>query len=315
MNYQYLPSTFIHNLINKYLVCHDQLKASIIYKELLVLNEQTFATMLRSSSQINLTELFRSIIRNYSKYIEINECLCIENLTVSWPYILPRSFDVNTLNKPDLLTSHELNFFHLYGEIPPTPPQIVTAFQDFHYNLTQRFSFNKIAPFINFNLFSLLGGSVLMSILHDVPETMTSDLDFFYVSHSFNNFIQTIRTIQHNLSNIYFTKNTILSRERVYQRELILCTTIRELIQESTSQKKILLQFIYHPKLLSIETYLMAFELDIAQIAYNGRKVVCTWAWIWSINTSTFICYNLTNNIHTLKRAAVRIKKIFATRF
>ncbi|CAF0825424.1 unnamed protein product [Adineta steineri] len=201
------------------------------------------------------------------------------------------------------------NFFHLYGKIPPTPPPIVTTFQEFYYNLTQRFSFYKIAPFIDFNLFSLLGGSVLMSILRDVPETMTSDLDFFYVGHSFNNFIQTIRTIQRNLANIYFTKNTILSRERVYQTELILCTTIRELIQESASQKKIILQFIYHPKIFSIETYLMAFDLDIAQIAYNGREVVCTWAWIRSINTGTFICYNLTNNIYTLKRAAVRIEK------
>ncbi|CAF0877434.1 unnamed protein product [Adineta steineri] len=249
--------------------------------------------MLRSSSQINLTELFRSIIRNYSKYIEINECLRIENSTVSWPYILPRLFsyspfiyrpnytlvnifDVPFVLQPDLLTSRELNFFHLYGEIPPTPPPIVTTLQEFYYNLTQRFSFNKIAPLIDFNLFSLLGGSVLISILRHVPETMTSDLDFFYVGHSFNNFIKTIRTIQRNLGNIYFTKNTILSRERVYQTELILCTTIRELIQESASQKKIILQFIYHPKVVSIEPYLMAFDLGIAQIAYNGREVVCT---------------------------------------
>ncbi|CAF2077940.1 unnamed protein product [Rotaria magnacalcarata] len=72
-------------------------------------------------------------------------------------------------------------------------------------------------------------------------------------------------------------------------------------------RKKLILQFIYHPNVTSIETYLMAFDLDIIQMCFNGEKVLCTWACIRALNTGTFICYNLTNNLTTLARSAIRI--------
>ncbi|CAF1310575.1 unnamed protein product [Rotaria sordida] len=78
-------------------------------------------------------------------------------------------------------------------------------------------------------------------------------------------------------------------------------------MNESHTRKKLTLQFIYHPSITSIETYLMAFDLDIIQMCFNGEKVLSTWACIRALNTGTFICYNLTNNLTTLGRTAIRI--------
>ncbi len=51
MDIQYLPSTVIHDIVNQYLTGH---KISYIVKEYLCLNEQTFATILRSSYELDL---------------------------------------------------------------------------------------------------------------------------------------------------------------------------------------------------------------------------------------------------------------------
>jgi hypothetical protein len=90
----------------------------------------------------------------------------------------------------DLISSHEEKFFRLFDQTPPVSPQIVRTLQDFKNNLINRFVFDKIHPFINFDEFILAGDSVLMSILHHAPCNMTADLDFFYVDHSFNDFIR-----------------------------------------------------------------------------------------------------------------------------
>lgn len=82
------------------------------------------------------------------------------------------------------------SFFQLYGENPQISPEIVSNFEQFYSNLIQRFQFDKIAPFIDFNKFNLAGGSVLISMLQNAPEPISSDIDFFYIGPTFNNFIQ-----------------------------------------------------------------------------------------------------------------------------
>ncbi|CAF3402683.1 unnamed protein product, partial [Rotaria sp. Silwood2] len=48
---------------------------------------------------------------------------------------------------------------------------------------------------------------------------------------------------------------------------------------------------------------------------FNGEKVLCTWACIRTLNTGTFICYNLTNNLETLAQSAIRISKYYQKNF
>ncbi|CAF3640616.1 unnamed protein product [Rotaria socialis] len=230
MNHPKLPSTVMHDLINVNLICNDQLKVSYILKDYLCINEQIFATILRSSCNLNLKNLFNDCIKDSIQYVQEEHRIIVKNSTISWPYILPQSFDLRTLNKvwayyatdlfalytrlfsyspfvyrpkhtlidifelpfvfrPASLSFHELNFYKIYGNDLPTPPKIVRTFQEFKDNLINRFSFDKISSFIDFNQFILAGGSVLMSLLQNAASCIASDLDLFYIGEGFRNFI------------------------------------------------------------------------------------------------------------------------------
>ncbi|CAF4875125.1 unnamed protein product, partial [Rotaria socialis] len=356
MNHPKLPSTVMHDLINVNLICNDQLKVSYILKDYLCINEQIFATILRSSCNLNLKNLFNDCIKDSIQYVQEEHRIIVKNSTISWPYILPQSFDLRTLNKvwayyatdlfalytrlfsyspfvyrpkhtlidifelpfvfrPASLSFHELNFYKIYGNDLPTPPKIVRTFQEFKDNLINRFSFDKISSFIDFNQFILAGGSVLMSLLQNAASCIASDLDLFYIGEGFRNFIDIFEKTHRNLRNFHFVKQRVLSYRRVYELEITLGSSILEIINESKIRKKLTIQFIYHPCVTSIETYLMAFDLDIIQICFNGEKVLSTWACIRALNTGTFICYNLTNDLVTLVRSAVRIGKYYQRNF
>ncbi|CAF3627229.1 unnamed protein product [Rotaria sp. Silwood1] len=229
-------------------------------------------------------------------------------------YIIDDVEQFNTLKfllvvvlRPDSLSIHEQDFYKVYGNHAPTPPELVETLEDFKNNLINRFRFDKISPFIDFNHFVLAGGSVLMCFLRNTSQFINSDLDFFYIGQDFKHFINILSNIYGNLCDYYFVKQRVLSNRRVYELEITLGSTIFEIINESHTRKKLTLQFIYHPSITSIETYLMAFDLDIIQMCFNGEKVLSTWACIRALNTGTFICYNLTNNLTTLARSAIRI--------
>lgn len=82
-----------------------------------------------------------------------------------------------------------------------------------------------------------------------------------------------------------------------------------EVLGEPNNPNKTVLQFIYHPSISCIQSYLMAFDLDIVQVSFNGKEVFSTWSFIRALNTGTFICFNLTNDSSTLGRTALRIAK------
>ncbi|CAF4065563.1 unnamed protein product, partial [Adineta steineri] len=211
MNRDILPSLVIQKIVDNSLTCHDQLIVSHTLHEYLYVNDGFLATILRSSNQINLYYLFQAIITDNSYYIQKEESVLLKDTLISWPYLLPQSFDVHTLNKvwayyrtdlfslyvrlfsyspfvyrpkytlvnifkvpfllkPDSLTSYEQHFFKLHGQYPPVPPHVISNFEQFYSNLIQRFQFDKIAPFIDFNKFILAGGSVLISMLRNVSQ-------------------------------------------------------------------------------------------------------------------------------------------------
>ncbi|CAF3751172.1 unnamed protein product [Rotaria socialis] len=199
MNHPKLPSTVMHDLINVNLICKDRLKVSYVLKDYLCINEQIFATILRSLSHLNLKNLFNDCIKDSIQYVQ------------------------------------EEN--------------------------------------------------------HIIEKT------------------------HRNLRNFHFVKQQVQSYRRVYELEITLGSRILEIINESKIPKKLAIQFIYHPCVTSSETYLMAFDLDIIQICFNGEKVLSTWACIRALNTGAFICYNLTNDLVTLGRSAVRIGKYYQRNF
>ncbi|CAF1257752.1 unnamed protein product [Rotaria sordida] len=262
-----------------------------------------------SDDSSNITEIMLSDLVEKQRLIFSN-LRCIYDISSGIIKHVERQDSIQIIIlQPDSLSFYEQNFFQLYGQNSPISPGIVSSFQEFYSNLIQRFQFDRIAPFIDFNEFNLAGGSVLISMLRNAPQPISSDLDFFYVGPTYDNFIQSFATVRQNLSNLYVVKQTILLKRRVYQLEIIFASTMAEVLGEPNKPNKIVLQFIYHPSISYIQSYLMAFDLDIVQVSYNGKEVLCAWSFIRALNTGTFICFNLTNDLSTLGRTVLRIAK------
>jgi len=115
MDFGRLPLLVIQNIVDNYLTCHDQLTFSHSLTEYLHINDRLLATILRSSYEIDLSYLSRAIIRNNSRYIEQEQSLSLRNTSISWPYLLPRSFDFNTLNK--VWAYYRTDLFSLYARL------------------------------------------------------------------------------------------------------------------------------------------------------------------------------------------------------
>ncbi|CAF2149136.1 unnamed protein product [Rotaria magnacalcarata] len=94
-----LPSIVTQDIVDSYLTCHDQVIASHTLTEYFHINDGLLSTILISAHQIDLCNLFRTLIKNNSRYIEQEESFLFRDTLISWPYLLPRSFDFITLNK------------------------------------------------------------------------------------------------------------------------------------------------------------------------------------------------------------------------
>lgn len=90
-----LPLIVIQDIVDNYLTCHNQLTVTYALTEYVHVNNGLFATILKSSHQIDLSYLCQTIIRNNSRYTEQERSLLLRNTSISWPYLLPRSFDFN----------------------------------------------------------------------------------------------------------------------------------------------------------------------------------------------------------------------------
>jgi hypothetical protein len=115
MNHPLLPATVIHDLINNYLTCHDQLKTGHVLKDYLDINEQILATILRSSYHICLKNLFDPLITKSFRYVKEPYRVSVRQSVISWPYNLPQSFDLNTFNK--VWVYHSTHLFQLYTRL------------------------------------------------------------------------------------------------------------------------------------------------------------------------------------------------------
>jgi hypothetical protein len=66
----------------------------------------------------------------------------------------------------------------------------------------------------------------------------------------------------------------VLASNHVYQLEVTLASPIGDIILGNNDQQRLIFQFIYHPGFSHIENYLMAFDLDVVQLCYNGQLFV-----------------------------------------
>ena len=99
-----------------------------------------------------------------------------------------------------------------------------------------------------------------------------------------------------------------MSTGRVYQLQATLLDTVDDLLHVRALQPTTF-QFIFQPNFQSIDNYLMAFDLDVVQLCFDGARVYGTWAAVQALTSGTFLAYSLRPEIEHLGRAAVRITK------
>lgn len=143
-----LPTTVVHNILANYLRTHDQLIFAKIFRNHLVINNQTLATILRQALPIDLRLSSDPMIMDNNQYIIENNLVTERSSSLSWPITVERAFDVDTFNRTWGHFSTEL--FSLYSRLFSYSP----FFYRPQYPLVDVFNvpckFSAIVPGTNF---------------------------------------------------------------------------------------------------------------------------------------------------------------------
>jgi hypothetical protein len=207
------------------------------------------------------------------------------------------------LFKKRKLNHLEEKLFDVHGEY--YPKELVSRDQ-FLENFNSFFKVNDWRDFIEWENFFLVGGSVLKCILKDSFDGESSDIDLFFIGECYydfkDSFISTLEKAKHVLNpEIYknydiekiIKTNDIWELEHTSQYILNLFLII--------NKKKLKFQFIWYDSIKSStsmnpERILNIFDIDCCQIGYDGENVRCSYSFIQSINTGTFINYKFVNS-------------------
>ena len=108
--------------------------------------------------------------------------------------LLNSSICVDVLDYHTLSTYEHLLFAN-FGETTTTSLPLVTTIDHFVANLNNRFLYSVWSIHIDFSRFRLAGGAVVICMLRDFDQEITSDLDFFYVGTSWTDFLDSIVSI------------------------------------------------------------------------------------------------------------------------
>ena len=57
-------------------------------------------------------------------------------------------------------------------------------FKDFIENFNRRYEYDEWKNYIDWDLFVIAGGSVLLSLIHEALEEKTSDIDLFFLKEN-----------------------------------------------------------------------------------------------------------------------------------
>ena len=91
------------------------------------------------------------------------------------------------------------------------------------------------------------------------------------------------------LRNRFLIRRTILSLNHVYQFQVTLASTVGDILLDTNGPRCITFQFIFQEGFLTIDNYLIAFDLDVVQLCYDGDRVLSTWAAINALCSGTFV--------------------------
>ena len=174
-------------------------------------------------------------------------------------------------------------------------------YHQFEKNFQSLYHFDKWFDLINWNYFVISGSSVLASLINkNWTQDKKHDVDIY--SHSINYI-----TFKQHINKLHLTLRNLCFYEYKDHRHLVTFTL-------SIKNRKIILQFIHTCHTITLSTLnkiIENFDLDICQVLYNvnDKQILCTGAFIQSLQTEYIIPYYLISNVTNQNTHISRIKK------
>jgi hypothetical protein len=197
----------------------------------------------------------------------------------------------------------EEKLFETHGKY--SPKELVSEDQ-FLKNFNSFFHVNDWRDFIDWEKFFLVGGSVLKCILKDTFDGESSDIDLFFIGDCYykfkDSFMSTFEKAKDLLDPEHYLGQDI--EEIIENDDIWALEGTSEYILNLfliINEKKLKFQFIWYDSSQSStsmnpERILNIFDIDCCQIGYDGEKVRCSYPFIQSVNTGTFINYKFVNS-------------------
>eukprot|EP01080_Neovahlkampfia_damariscottae_P009713 gene9713-1918_t len=207
------------------------------------------------------------------------------------------------LFKKRKLNNLELKLFNLEKE--NYKGKSLVSEETFFDNFDKFFKFNTWRNLIRWDNFFLVGGSVLKCILADSFESQNSDIDFFFIGDDYLDYESTIFDMRLSAIELLDTdvygdvkslKDNKYKFENLFNDEMY----IRNM-HLKIDGKKLKLQFIWYDcedtqTSMNPEKILNIFDIDCCQVGFDGKEVKCSFPFIQSVNTGTFLNYKFINS-------------------
>ncbi len=283
-------------------------------------------------TQLNLYEAsIKQFSINYNGWKIFNKTSIWNSLSRIVSYTSWNNFSISSLNnklfKPRELNINEQKVFNIVRinkykntfnctifkkNIYNKRSELVMNFGNFIKNFNSFYWFSCWKHLINWNNFCIAGGSILAALLNkDWTNETSHDVDLFAYEITHYEFCQQIQNILSKLdsNNCTFTNtfNVKTLKLSVYVNQHHV-----HLNQSRRVYETITIQFIFVACSITPNIILHNFDLEIVQTMFqpNINTVFATDAFIQSLNTNTFIPYNLINHDKILSIKTIgRIKK------
>ncbi|CAF1496933.1 unnamed protein product [Adineta steineri] len=142
---------------------------------------------------------------------------------------------------------------------------------------------------INWDLFVVAGGSVVLSMLAQAPQEKGSDVDLFFLKQNSQVFKEAVDQLETRLQNKYFVRHIINGKT-------FIPSVVIQLIRPTTTPT-------------SISQIIHSFDLDICAAAFNSKEVIISFSCLQALNSGHTTCYDVPISASEFIRKAQRLVK------
>ncbi|CAF1364317.1 unnamed protein product [Rotaria magnacalcarata] len=218
-------------------------------------------------------------------------------------------FAYSYLLEPRTLCDEEYALFKTFG-YNQSKPDIVNNFDQFLQNFTSRYDYHTWSTYIDWNLFIIAGGSVVLSLLARPLFQNTSDIDLFFLKESEHLFKISVDELESRLQNEYFVRRKTIWFNRLVQFDLYRKFTINDIFHDKNFAPSLIIQLIRPTTTpTNISRIIHSFDLDICAAAFNSKKVIISFACLQALNSGFTTCYAVPFSTSEFMKRAPRFYK------